>query len=139
MSVLPRRPFTLTARLVAVAVLLVAVTAVVIAAATTLVMRNHLSDKLDESVRLFERSVELDPEFARGWEGLSAACAVIVDWLSTYPDIDREAMRACAESAAERALHEATGRQPGGMPTSHARLGGCPPSARPRCRSSADS
>jgi two-component system OmpR family sensor kinase len=49
-SVRPRRPFTLTARLVAVAVLLVALTAVVIAAATALVVRDHLSDKLDESV-----------------------------------------------------------------------------------------
>ena len=60
--------------------------------------------RLDESVRLFERSVELDPQFARGWEGLAAVCAVIIDWINSYPDIDRDALAARAELAAERAL-----------------------------------
>lgn len=60
--------------------------------------------RLDESVRLFERSVALDPEFARGWEGLAASAAVIVDWINTYPDIDRPALLARAAVAAERAL-----------------------------------
>jgi two-component system OmpR family sensor kinase len=56
---LPRlRPLTLTARLVAVAVLLVAVAATLIGAATTLAMRDHLSDKLDESVLASIRRTE---------------------------------------------------------------------------------
>lgn len=44
-------PRTLTARLVAVVVLLVAVTAAVIGTATTLVMKNYFTDRLDEEVR----------------------------------------------------------------------------------------
>ena len=60
--------------------------------------------RLDESVRLFEQAVTLDPKFARGWEGLAAVCAVIVDWTNTYPDIDRPAHLTRAEQAAERAL-----------------------------------
>jgi len=60
--------------------------------------------KLDESVRLFEESVALDPGFARGWEGLAAAAAVIIDWEGLYPDTDVEAMNARALVAAERAL-----------------------------------
>jgi TolB-like protein/Tfp pilus assembly protein PilF len=60
--------------------------------------------KLDESVRLFERAVELDPDFARGWEGLAAAAAVMIDWLTTYPDMDQDALKVRAEFAAERAL-----------------------------------
>ncbi len=60
--------------------------------------------KMDESVQLFERAVELDPEFARGWEGLAAVCAVIIDWVTTYPDLDRDALRERAHFAAERAL-----------------------------------
>ena len=59
--------------------------------------------KLDESVRLFEESVALDPGFARGWEGLAAAAAVIIDWEGLYPDTDVEAMNARALVAAERA------------------------------------
>jgi TolB-like protein len=35
---------------------------------------------LQQSVRLFEHAVELDPRFARGWEGLAAVCAVIESW-----------------------------------------------------------
>jgi two-component system OmpR family sensor kinase len=45
------RPLTLTARLVAVVVLLVAVTAAVIGAATTLAMRQNLDARLDGDVR----------------------------------------------------------------------------------------
>ena len=44
-------PLTLTARLVAVVVLLVAVTARVIGTATTLAMRDYLTDRLDDEVR----------------------------------------------------------------------------------------
>ena len=46
-----RGPLTLTTRLVALVVLLVAVTATVIGAATTLVMRGYFSDRLDDQVR----------------------------------------------------------------------------------------
>lgn len=51
MTPLRRRPLTLTARLVAVAVLLVALTATVIAVATTLAMRESLDRRLDADVR----------------------------------------------------------------------------------------
>ena len=61
-------------------------------------------EQLDESVRLFEQVVALDPEFARGWEGLAAASAVIVDWVAVYPSIDRSEQMALAWQAAERAL-----------------------------------
>lgn len=47
----PRLPRTLTARLVAVAVLLVAVTALLIGTATTLAMRQNLEHRLDDDVR----------------------------------------------------------------------------------------
>jgi two-component system OmpR family sensor kinase len=46
-----RRPLTLTTRLVALVVLLVAVTAAVIGTATTLVMRGYFTDRLDDEVR----------------------------------------------------------------------------------------
>jgi two-component system, OmpR family, sensor kinase len=47
----PRRPLTLTARLVAVVVLLVAVTALLIGTATTLAMQQNLDRRLDADVR----------------------------------------------------------------------------------------
>ena len=36
--------------------------------------------ELPETVRLFERVVELDANFARGWEGLAAVTAVMYSW-----------------------------------------------------------
>ncbi len=54
---------------------------------------------LKESVRLFEQAVELDPQFARGWEGLAAVCAIIEGW----GILDRDYMT-LAEKAAKRAL-----------------------------------
>jgi adenylate cyclase len=60
--------------------------------------------QLDESVRLFEQVVALDPEFARGWEGLAAASAIIVGWVDTYSSIDTQALIARSERAAARAL-----------------------------------
>jgi TolB-like protein len=54
---------------------------------------------LPESVRLFERVVELDPRFARGWEGLAAVCGVIESW--GIRDRDYTAL---ARAAANRAL-----------------------------------
>ncbi len=38
--------------------------------------------QLTESARLFRRAIELDPEFARAWEGLAATEAVSDDWIS---------------------------------------------------------
>jgi TolB-like protein len=54
---------------------------------------------LKESVRLFEQVTELDPKFARGWEGLAAVCAVVESW--GIRDRDYTAQ---AEQAANRAL-----------------------------------
>jgi adenylate cyclase len=59
---------------------------------------------LDESVRLSEQVVALDPEFARGWEMLAAASAIIIDWEEMYPGIDTAQLFARALEAAERAL-----------------------------------
>ncbi len=55
--------------------------------------------ELPESVHLFERSVEMDPTFARGWEGLAAVSAVAPSWGETDRDYT-----ALAALAAERAL-----------------------------------
>jgi TolB-like protein len=54
---------------------------------------------LPESVRLFERVVELDPAFARGWEGLAGVNAVIESW--GIKDRDYTSL---ASEAADRAL-----------------------------------
>ena len=37
-------------------------------------------DKLEECIALFERAVELDPDFARAWEGLAAVYSVAESW-----------------------------------------------------------
>jgi len=55
--------------------------------------------KLRESIRLFERAVELDPAFARGWEGLAAVQAVAQDW-----GVNDRDYSSLAVQAAERAL-----------------------------------
>jgi tetratricopeptide (TPR) repeat protein len=55
--------------------------------------------ELPESVRLFEQVTQMDPSFARGWEGLAAVCAVSPSWGIR----DRDYM-ALAKSAANRAL-----------------------------------
>jgi hypothetical protein len=54
---------------------------------------------LPESVRLFERAVAMDPEFARGWEGLAAVASVIRSW--GFDDRDYTAL---ARTSAQRAL-----------------------------------
>jgi TolB-like protein len=54
---------------------------------------------LKESVRLYEHAVELDPNFARGWEGLAAAYSVMRGW----GIVDRDYL-ALTDSAAKRAL-----------------------------------
>ena len=59
---------------------------------------------LDESVRLSEEVVALDPDFARGWEMLAAASAIIIDWEDSYPGIDTDRLFARALEAADRAL-----------------------------------
>lgn len=55
--------------------------------------------ELKESVRLFEEVVEMDPNFARGWEGLAAVAAVVESW----GIIDRD-YNGMVVPAAERAL-----------------------------------
>ena len=60
------RPLTLTARLVAVAVLLVAVTAFAIATATTLAMRQGLDDRLDQQLEDSLYRTVHGPEGPRG-------------------------------------------------------------------------
>ena len=55
--------------------------------------------ELPESIRLFRAAIELDPSFARAWEGLAAVEAVGNDWI---PDgIDHDPL---AKEAAEKAL-----------------------------------
>ena len=54
---------------------------------------------LPESIRLFERVTQLDPNFARGWEGLAAVSVVSPSWGIR----DRDYM-ALAKQAADRAL-----------------------------------
>jgi TolB-like protein len=55
--------------------------------------------ELPESMRLFEQVTQLDPGFARGWEGLAAVYAVAPSW----GIVDRE-YEVLAKSAAEHAL-----------------------------------
>ncbi|NIA28059.1 MAG: hypothetical protein GWP02_08385 [Desulfobulbaceae bacterium] len=56
--------------------------------------------RLGESARLYRRAIELDPEFARAWEGLAATEVVSDDWI--YDDgINHEPL---AKEAALRAL-----------------------------------
>ncbi|MCX7041452.1 MAG: hypothetical protein NT117_01920 [Gammaproteobacteria bacterium] len=54
---------------------------------------------LSETAGMFERVVQLDPKFARGWEGLAAVSAVAPSWGETDRDYS-----ALASKAAERAL-----------------------------------
>jgi TolB-like protein len=54
---------------------------------------------LKESIRLYEHAVELDPNFARGWEGLSAVYAVAPSWIG-----DDDKYYPLAKKAADRAL-----------------------------------
>ena len=52
-----------------------------------------------ESIRLFEKVTQMDPSFARGWEGLAAACSIAPSWSITDRDY-----YAIATLAAKRAL-----------------------------------
>ncbi len=52
-----------------------------------------------ESIRLFEKVTQLDPNFARGWEGLAAACSIAPSWGLYDRDYD-----ALSDRAAHRAL-----------------------------------
>jgi TolB-like protein len=54
---------------------------------------------LRESLRLFEQVVEIDPQFARGWEGLAAVASIMPSWRQTDRDYT-----ALTQRAAERAL-----------------------------------
>ena len=55
--------------------------------------------QLEESIALYERAVELDPDFARAWEGLAAVYVVVESWGITGRDWESLALQ-----AAERAL-----------------------------------
>ena len=54
---------------------------------------------LDATTDMFQRVVQLDPKFARGWEGLAATASVAPSW--GYKDRDYHAL---SEQAATRAL-----------------------------------
>jgi len=54
---------------------------------------------LRESIRLFEKVTQMDPGFARGFEGLAAVCSVAPSW-----GIDDRDYSAIATQAADRAL-----------------------------------
>ena len=54
--------------------------------------------ELPEVVRLFERVIELDPNFARGWEGLAAVASVMNSWGIRDRDYDALARRAAARA-----------------------------------------
>jgi len=55
---------------------------------------------LDQAIELFQRAIELDPNYARAWEGLAAAQRVANDWILD-DGIDHEPL---AVEAARRAL-----------------------------------
>jgi TolB-like protein/Tfp pilus assembly protein PilF len=55
--------------------------------------------QLEESISLYERAVELDPDFARAWEGLAAVYVIVESWGITGRDWESLALQ-----AAERAL-----------------------------------
>jgi len=55
--------------------------------------------QLEESIALYERAVEIDPDFVRAWEGLAAVYSVVESWGFTGRDWDSLAIQ-----AAERAL-----------------------------------
>ena len=55
--------------------------------------------ELPESIRLFEQVTQMDPNFARGWEGLAAVYSVAPSWVI----MDRD-FKTLTENAAERAL-----------------------------------
>ena len=57
--------------------------------------REHLED----SISSFEQAVEIDPDFARAWEGLAAVYSVVESWGFTGRDWD-----SLGTQAAERAL-----------------------------------
>jgi adenylate cyclase len=60
--------------------------------------------ELPESVRLYEHAVALDPNFARGWEGLAEVASVIEDWSFQDPTIREREYLDLALHAADRAL-----------------------------------
>jgi adenylate cyclase len=60
--------------------------------------------ELPESVRLYEHAVALDPNFARGWEGLAEVASVIEDWAFLDPTIREREYLDLALQAADRAL-----------------------------------
>ena len=55
--------------------------------------------ELPQSIRLFEQVTQMDPNFARGWEGLAAAYSVAPSWVNMDRDFET-----LTRNAAERAL-----------------------------------
>jgi len=63
--------------------------------------RARESESVNESVRLFQKAVDLDPEFALAWAGLGTALVFQVDFSSaeprkTYPKAERAVFKALA-------------------------------------------
>ena len=58
---------------------------------------------LTESIRLFQKAIELDPDFARAWEGLAAVEAIADDWIQG-PDEDGIKHGSLAEQPARKAI-----------------------------------
>jgi TolB-like protein/Flp pilus assembly protein TadD len=54
--------------------------------------------QLEESIALYERAVELDPDFARAWEGLAAVYSVVESWGFTGRDWDSLAIQAAEQA-----------------------------------------
>jgi TolB-like protein len=67
--------------------------------ARELFINRATGDELKESLRLFEQVTQMDPGFARAWEGLAAVSVVIESW----GVLDRDYMT-LARRAADRAL-----------------------------------
>lgn len=55
-------------------------------------------ERLEESMALFERSIELDPEFARAWESLAAVYSVVESWGITGRDYEALSIEAAQRS-----------------------------------------
>lgn len=59
---------------------------------------------LEEGIRLLERAVEIDPEFAKAWESLAAGYLVAPDWDPELGKTSRKKYEGLAESTARKAL-----------------------------------
>jgi len=67
---------------------------------------------LPESIRLFEEVVEMDPAFARGWEGLAAVTSVAPSWGIRDRDYAAMAIKAANRASEARNPRPALRRRP---------------------------